>query len=214
MVEAKICGLKTAEAVDAAVAGGAFMVGFNFFAKSPRYLAPALAATLGKRMPAHVAKVCLTVDAGDDELAAILGTAPFDLLQLHGKETPDRVAQVKARFGLPVMKVISVADAGDIDAAAAYEGVADRLMFDTKPPKTMANALPGGNAISFDWGLLKGRRFRLPWMLAGGLTVANIAEAVRETGAPAIDTSSGVEDRPGEKSISKIKEFLALARTL
>jgi len=113
-----------------------------------------------------------------------------------------------------VMKVVGVADAADIASASAYEDVADRLMFDAKPPKSLANALPGGNAISFDWKLLKDRRFRLPWMLAGGLNVANMADAVRETGAPAIDTASGVEDRPGEKNVNKIKEFLALARSL
>lgn len=214
MVAAKICGLKTAETVDAAINGGAFMIGFNFFARSPRYLTPALAGELGKRVPANVAKVGLLVDAGDDEIAAILGEAPLDLLQLHGHETPDRVAAVKVRFALPVMKVVSVAEAADIAAARAYENVADRLLFDTKPPKSLANALPGGNAISFDWGLLKGETFRLPWMLAGGLHAGNLAEAVSATGTRAVDTSSGVEDRPGEKNVNKIKEFLAVARTL
>lgn len=214
MVDAKICGLKTPETVDAAVAGGAFMLGFNFFAKSPRYVTPALAAELGERVPAKVIKVGLVVDADDESIAAILAAAKLDLLQLHGKETPERVAAIRARFGLPVMKVVSVADATDIASANQYEGVADRLMFDTKPPKSLANALPGGNAISFDWSLLQGRRFRLPWMLAGGLHAANLAEAVRATGTPAVDTSSGVEDRPGEKNISKIKEFLAVAKSL
>lgn len=214
MVDAKICGLKTPEAVDAAVTGGAFMLGFNFFARSPRYLTPALAGELGKRVPAPVARVGLIVDASDDEIAAILNEAPLDLLQLHGKESPERVAGVKARFGLPVMKVVSVAEAGDIASARAYEDVADRLMFDAKPPKTMANALPGGNAISFDWTLLAGKTFRRPWMLAGGLRAENLAEAVRATGAPAVDTASGVEDRPGEKNVNKIKEFLAIAGCL
>lgn len=214
MVDAKICGLKTPEAVDAAVAGGAFMVGFNFFAKSPRSLSPALAGELGKRMPATVAKVGLVVDASDDEIAAILKEARLDLLQLHGKESPERVADVKTRFNLPVMKVVSVAEAADVALARAYEEVADRLMFDAKPPKTLANALPGGNAISFDWSLLAGQSFRRPWMLAGGLNAGNLAEAVRATGTPAVDTASGVEDRPGEKNVNKIKEFLAIARSL
>jgi len=214
MVDAKICGLKTPEAVDAAVAGGAFMLGFNFFPRSPRYVTPALAAELGKPVPAGVARIALVVDAGDDEIAAILNAAPLDLLQLHGKETPERVAEVKARFGLPVMKVLSVAEAADVAGARAYEDVADRLMFDAKPPKSMANALPGGNAISFDWGLLKGAAFRRPWMLAGGLNAGNLAVAVRATGAPAVDTASGVEDQPGEKNVNKIKEFLAIARSL
>jgi phosphoribosylanthranilate isomerase len=214
MVDAKICGLKTREAVDAAVAGGAAMIGFNFFPKSPRYLTPSLAAELGKRMPASVGKVGLVVDASDDEIAAILRDASLDLLQLHGKETPDRVAGVKARFGLPVMKVFSVAEAADVAAAYAYESVVDRLMFDAKPPKSMANALPGGNAISFDWHLLAGQSFRRPWMLAGGLHAGNLAEAVKASGAGAVDTASGVEDRPGEKNINKIKEFLDIARKL
>lgn len=214
MVDAKICGLGTADAVDAAVAGGAFMIGFNFFARSPRYVAPAVAGELGKRMPARVAKVGLVVDASDDEIAAILKEASLDLLQLHGKETPERVAAIKARFGLPVMKVISVAEAADITAARAYESMADRLMFDAKPPKAMANALPGGNAISFDWRLLAGQTFQRPWMLAGGLNAGNLAEAVKATGAPAVDTASGVEDRPGVKNINKIKEFLDIARSL
>lgn len=213
-VDAKICGLKTPETIDAAVSGGAFMIGFNFFARSPRYLSPALAGELGKRVPASTGRVGLVVDASDDEIAAILTEASLDLLQLHGKETPGRVAAVKARFGLPVMKVISVADAADIASARAYEDAADRLMFDTKPPKSMANALPGGNAISFDWSLLRDQSFRLPWMLAGGLHAGNLAQAVKATGAPAVDTSSGVEDRPGEKNINKIKEFLAIAQSL
>lgn len=214
MVDAKICGLKTPETVDAAVTGGAFMLGFNFFAKSPRYVTPEVAAALGERVPAKIIKVGLVVDADDDAIATILAAAKLDLLQLHGKETPERVAAIRKQFGLPVMKVVGVADAADIASASAYEDVADRLMFDAKPPKSLANALPGGNAISFDWKLLKDRRFRLPWMLAGGLNVANMADAVRETGAPAIDTASGVEDRPGEKNVNKIKEFLALARSL
>ena len=167
----------------------------------------------GESVPG-VAKVGLVVDAGDDEIAAILKLAPLDLLQLHGKETPERVAAVKGRFGLPVMKVLSVAGAADIAEARAYEDVADRLMFDAKPPKSMTNALPGGNAISFDWDLLAGQTFRRPWMLAGGLNAGNLAEAVTATGARAVDTASGVEDRPGEKNLNKIKEFLAIARSL
>lgn len=207
-VDVKICGLKTPETVNAAVDAGAFMIGFNFFARSPRFLTPALAGDLGKLVPQQVAKVGLVVDANDDEIAAILAEAPLNLLQLHGHETPARVAEVRARFGLPVMKVVSVADAGDILAARSYESVADRLLFDTKPPASMKDALPGGNAISFDWTLLRGQAFALPWMLAGGLNIGNVAEAVRLTGARAVDTSSGVEDRPGEKNISKIKEFI------
>ncbi|WP_374654969.1 phosphoribosylanthranilate isomerase [Dongia sp.] len=213
-IDVKICGLKTPAAVQAAVDGGAAMLGFNFYAKSSRCVTPSLAAALGQLVPAHIVKVGLVVDADDAAIAEILAEAKLDMLQLHGSETVARTAEVRSRFGLPVMKVISVSDAADIAAARAYESVADMLLFDAKPPKSMKNALPGGNALSFDWSLLKGQNFSKPWLLAGGLNAANVAEAVRETGAKAVDLSSGVEDRPGEKSISKIKEFLDLARTL
>lgn len=213
-VDVKICGLKTPAAVNASVAGGAVMLGFNFYPKSSRCVTPALAGALGQLVPAHVLKVGLVVDADDETIAAILAEARLDMLQLHGSETPERTADVRARFGLPVMKVISVSDAADIASARDFEGIADRFLFDAKPPKAMKNALPGGNAISFDWSLLQGRTFGKPWMLAGGLHAGNVAEAVRRTGARAVDLSSGVEDRPGEKSISKINEFLALAKTL
>jgi phosphoribosylanthranilate isomerase len=213
-VDVKICGLKTPATVTAAVDAGAFMLGFNFYAKSPRYLTPALAGELGKLVPSNVTKVGLVVDATNDSIGAILAGAPLDMLQLHGHETPARVADIRARFGLPVMKVVSVADAADIATARDYEAVADRLLFDTKPPKSMANALPGGNALSFDWALLNGQSFTLPWMLAGGLNAGNLREAVTRTGAVAVDTSSGVEDLPGEKNVSKIKEFIALAHDL
>lgn len=213
-VDVKICGLKTPAAVTAAVDAGAFMVGFVFYAKSPRYLTPSLAGELGKLVPQDIAKVGLIVDATDDTIADILAEAPLNLLQLHGAESPARVAEIRARFGLPVMKAISVADAGDIAAARSYEQVADRLLFDAKPPKSMKDALPGGNALSFDWSLLKGQSFDRPWLLAGGLTASNLADAVGRTGATAVDTSSGVEDRPGEKNINKIKEFIALAQGL
>jgi phosphoribosylanthranilate isomerase len=213
-VPAKICGLKTAESVAAAVEHGADFIGFNFFRKSPRYVEPEQAGALGRAMPTHVLKTALLVDDDDARIAAILAAAPLDLLQLHGSETPERVAAIKAKFGLPVMKVIKVRDAGDIARAAQYETVADRLLFDAQPPADMKNALPGGNAVSFDWTLLQGFRSPLPWMLSGGLTPANLAEAVRQSGAPAVDVASGVEDRPGEKSLSKIKDFLVIARSL
>lgn len=213
-IDVKICGLKTPAAVNASVEGGARMLGFNFYAPSSRCVTPALAGALGQLVPAHVVKVGLVVDADDEAIASILAEAKLDMLQLHGHETPERTAEVRSRFGLPVMKVISVSDAADIAAARAFEAVADRLLFDAKPPKAMKDALPGGNAISFDWSLLKGQSFGKPWMLAGGLHAGNVAEAVRATGARAVDLSSGVEDRPGEKSISKINAFLALARTL
>jgi phosphoribosylanthranilate isomerase len=213
-IPAKICGLKTPESVAAALAHGAEFIGFNFFKKSPRYVEPDAVEALSQGMPAQVLKTGLFVDDDDDRIAAILAVAPLDLLQLHGSETPERVAAIKAKFGLPVMKVIKVRDAGDIARAAQYEAVADRFLFDAQPPAEMKNALPGGNAVSFDWSLLQGFRSRLPWMLSGGLTPANLAEAVRRTGAPAVDVASGVEDRPGEKSLSKIKDFLVISRSL
>jgi phosphoribosylanthranilate isomerase len=213
-IAAKICGLKTPDSVTAAVEHGAEFIGFNFFRKSPRYVEPEAVGALSRGMPARVLKTGLFVDDDDDRIAAILAAAPLDLLQLHGSETPERVAAIKAKFGLPVMKVIKVRDAADIARAAQYEAVADRFLFDAQPPADMKNALPGGNAVSFDWSLLQGFRSRLPWMLSGGLTPANLAEAVRRTGAPAVDVASGVEDRPGEKSLSKIKDFLAISRSL
>jgi phosphoribosylanthranilate isomerase len=207
-VAAKICGLKTPETVAAAVAGGASLVGFNFYGRSPRCTDPATAKQLAASVPPAVRKVGLLVDDSDARIAEILGTCDLDLLQLHGHETPERAAEIRARFGKPVIKVIPVSEAADLDRAAAYEDIADYLMFDAKPPKSMANALPGGNALSFDWTLLSGRRFQRPWLLAGGLTPDNLVEAVRISGAPMVDVSSGVEDRPGEKNVSKIKAFL------
>lgn len=213
-VSAKICGLKTAATVAAAVENGADLIGFNFFRKSPRYVEPEAAAALGRAMPSRVLKTGLFVDDDDARIAAILAACPLDLLQLHGAETPERVAAIKAKFGIPVMKVIKVRGADDIARAADFEAVADLLLFDAQPPADMKNALPGGNAVSFDWTLLQGFRSKLPWMLSGGLTPENLAEAVRQTGAPAVDVSSGVEDRPGEKNINKIKDFLDAARAL
>ncbi len=214
MVATKICGLKTPETVAAAVDNGAAFVGFNFFTKSPRAVEPALAGALGRIVPPSVKKVALLVDDSDERIAAILAAAPLDLLQLHGHETPERVAALKAKFGVPVMKVIKVSAAADIARARDYETVADGLLFDAQPPKEMKDALPGGNAVSFDWTLLRGFRSPLPWMLSGGLTAANLAQAVRESGAPAVDVASGVEDRPGEKNPSKIKAFLDISRSL
>lgn len=213
-VSAKICGLKTPDGIAAAVEGGAAFVGFNFFAKSPRSLTAEQAGALGPLVPAKVKKVGLLVDDDDARIDAILKACPLDMLQLHGDETPERVTAIKQRFGIAAMKVLKIRAAADIDRAAAYEPVADWLMFDTLPPAEMKNALPGGNAVSFDWSLLTGRRFRLPWMLAGGLTPENLADAVRISGARTVDVSSGVEDRPGVKNPSKIKAFLDVARSL
>jgi phosphoribosylanthranilate isomerase len=211
-VLAKICGLKTPETLAAAVDGGASLVGFNFYGRSPRCVDPATVKQLEASVPPTVRKVGLLVDDGDARIVEILSGCDLDLLQLHGAETPERVAEIRARFGRKVIKVIQVSEPADLDRAAAYESVADYLMFDARPPKSMANALPGGNALSFDWTLLAGRRFERPWLLAGGLTADNVIDAVRISGARMVDVSSGVEDRPGEKNISKIKAFLDASR--
>lgn len=213
-IRAKICGLSTPDTVAAAVAGGAAFVGFNFFPRSPRAVTPDQAAALAPLVPQSVGKVGLFVDDTDVRFDQVLGTSPLDLLQLHGQETPRRVAEIRLRTGLPVMKVIGVASPDDIAAAHAYVEVADWLMFDAKPPKDMAGALPGGNALSFDWMLIAGRQWSRPWMLAGGLTPATVGEAVRISGAAYVDVSSGVEDAPGRKSLDKIAAFLAAARRL
>lgn len=210
MVEVKICGLRTADAVDAAVAAGADLVGFVFFKKTPRYVTPAVAGGLAGRVPQGVLKVGLTVDATDDELAAITGNGAVDILQLHGAEPPERVAQVRAKFGLPVMKALAIANPADVASARVYEGVADRLLFDAKPPAGADR--PGGNAVAFDWGLMAGTDWAVPWLLAGGLTPDNVAEAIRISGAPGVDVSSGVESAPGVKDTDRIRAFLAAAK--
>ena len=213
-IEAKICGLSTTETLAAAVAGGAGLVGFNFYPPSPRAVTPSHAAALAGAVPEGVKKVGLLVDPEDAVLESILAAVPLDLLQLHGEESPARVAEIRARFGLPVMKTLKVAEETDLGAVAPYLEVADRLLFDARAPKDMAGALPGGNAVVFDWTLLSGRRWALPWMLAGGLNAANLAEAVRTSGAAAVDVASGVEDAPGVKSVQKIRDFLEVVKTL
>ena len=207
-VRAKICGLNDPAAVRAAVEGGAAFVGFVFYPRSPRAVTPERAAELAAIVPASVGKVGLFVDAGDDEIDAVLARTALDMLQFHGAEGPERVSQLRARTGLRVMKAISVAASADVERAPAYYEAVDWLMFDAKPPKDMTEALPGGNALAFDWLLLKGWDFPLPWMLAGGLDAGNVAEAVRLSGARFVDTSSGVEDSPGVKNPRKIDEFL------
>jgi phosphoribosylanthranilate isomerase len=211
-VQVKICGISTPEVMTAAVEGGAAFVGLVFYPPSPRAVTPAQAAALAALVPPEVVKAGLLVDAGDSTIETILKEVPLDLLQLHGQESPERVAAVKARFGLPVMKVLKLRQAGDLETVQPFLGVADRLLFDAKAPAAMTGALPGGNAVAFDWTILAGTSWPLPWMLAGGLTPENVAEAVAVSGAAAVDVSSGVEDAPGRKSVAKIKAFLAAAR--
>ena len=213
-VEAKICGINGPEAMRAAVDGGAAYVGLVFYPPSPRYVTQAAAAALAALAPAPVVKVGLFVDIGDDVLAEVLARVPLDLVQLHGAESPERVRAIKASTGLAVMKAVKIAAADDVTAAKAYFGAADRLLFDAKAPPDLAGALPGGNALMFDWELLGGRHWPCQWMLSGGLDADNVAEAVGISGAAAVDVSSGVEDRPGVKSSARIKRFLDAVRRL
>lgn len=206
----KICGLSTAAEVSAAAAAGAAYVGFVFFEKSPRNISFEQARALAVETPTGVAKVALTVNADDAFLDALTAQVPLDMLQLHGGETPERVAEVKSRYGLPVMKALGVADAGDLPAIDTYSAVADQLLIDAKPPKDAD--LPGGNGLAFDWKLLADRKYwTVPWMLAGGLTAENVAEALRLTHARQVDVSSGVESEPGLKDLRLIHDFVSAA---
>lgn len=213
-VAAKICGINDSDAMQTAISAGARHVGLVFYPPSPRYVKPHDAAALAELVPEGVTRVGLFVDPTDAEIDAVLAETPLDLLQLHGAEEPARAAALKDRTGLKVMKAIPVADRADIDRAASYIEAVDWLMFDAKPPKDMVNALPGGNALSFEWRLLGGLSWRLPWMLAGGLDAENVAEAVRLSGASVVDTSSGVEDAPGRKNRDKIQAFLSAVNAL
>ena len=207
-VTAKICGINDPEAMRAAITGGASHVGLVFYPPSPRAVSPGEAMALSAVVPERVLKVGLFVDPEDDQIDKTLSVVKLDMLQLHGDETPDRVRYLKARTGKKVMKVIKVSEPEDLVRAEAYVRIADALMFDAKPPKGMKDALPGGNAVSFDWRILSGRKWPLPWMLAGGLTKYNVETAVELSGARIVDTSSGVEDVPGHKNVDKITEFL------
>mgnify|MGYP002527656284 FL=1 len=208
-VTVKICGVNTPEAVAAVVAGGASHMGMNFYPPSPRYVTPALAATLAAETPPGLCRVGVFVDPDDDALEAVLDAVEIDLLQLHGDESIERVAALRERFAVPVMKAIRVAGPADIALAGGFAEVADWLLFDTRAPAGMKDALPGGNALSFDWKLIAGTSWPVPWMLSGGLESANLAEAVSVSGARLVDVSSGVEDRRGHKSPAMIKDFLA-----
>jgi phosphoribosylanthranilate isomerase len=206
----KICGLSTPAALEAALAAGADMVGFVFFPKSPRNLGLAAARALGTHARGRARIVALTVDADDSLLAGVIEALDPDILQLHGKESPDRVAGIGARFGKLTMKAIGVAAPDDLAVAAGYEDTADFLLIDAKPPK--GAVLPGGNGLPFDWRLARDFAPRRPWLLSGGLGPDNVVEAIRATGARGVDVSSGVEREPGVKDETKIAAFVAAAR--
>lgn len=213
-VAVKICGLNSPESINAAVAGGARFVGFIFYPPSPRSVTAEQAAALALGVAPGITRVGVFVDPDDATLDAIVGKVPLDLLQFHGSETPARLGAIKERFRRKVMKAIKVSGELDLQGAKDYFAVADWLMFDAKPPKDLQNALPGGNALAFDWQLVRQRNWPLPWMLSGGLTVDNLAEAVKVSRAEIVDVSSGVERRQGEKDPDKIRAFLARARAL
>lgn len=198
-VRAKLCGLRTPEVVQAAVAAGAAFVGFVFYPKSPRHVTPAQAAVLA---PEHVPAVAVLVDPTDTEITDILAHFHPGFLQLHGAEMPTRVAEIRARFGVPIIKAFSVRTADDFTPVADYAPHAEYFLFDAK-----GEALPGGNGVAFDWNILRGKSFARPWFLSGGLNAENIAEAVRVTGATLVDVSSGIESAPGVKDIAKIHAF-------
>jgi phosphoribosylanthranilate isomerase len=197
----------------AVVEGGARAVGFVFYPPSPRAVTAEIAAELTRMLPTGTRAVGLFVDAGDDQIGAVTARVPLDLLQLHGDEPPRRVAEIKDRFGLPVMKAIRIATAADLTPLPNYVAMADWILFDAKAPANV-RTLPGGTGMAFDWQLLRGLRIGRPWILSGGLTAQNLAEAVAITGAKMVDVSSGVEDRPGVKSVARIQEFLAAAKGL
>jgi len=209
-VSVKICGLATVNDVRACADAGANYMGLVFFEKSPRNIIIPAARELALAAPLGLAKVALVVNPSDAELDAITASVTLDMLQLHGRETPARVAEVKARYGLPVMKAVGIADGDDLPKLESYFGVADQILLDAKPPK--GGELPGGNGLSFDWRLIAGRRWPCPWMLAGGLTPENVAEAVKMTGAKQVDVSSGVEDAPGQKNAELIQKFVQSSR--
>ena len=211
-VKVKICGLKSEAALAAALDGGADYVGFVFYPPSPRSLLPAEAGRLAAAARSKARVVALFVDPDDDLLDEVMTALNPDLIQLHGKETPGRVAEIRKRWARPVMKAVSVATQADADGALAFADVADLLLFDAKAPPDLKDALPGGNGLTFDWRVLSGMKGRVPFMLSGGLNPQNVAEAIRLTGAQMVDVSSGVEVKPGEKDPELIRRFLAAAK--
>ena len=208
-IRVKICGLTDPADIPAALLAGASYVGFVFYAPSPRHLELDRAAFMAQSVPEGITRVALTVDADDAMLDVLTGAVPIDMLQLHGNESPARVTEVKQRTGLPVMKAVGVATETDLTQLDFYARVADQLLVDAKPPEGATR--PGGNALAFDWRLIAGRKWTVPWMLAGGLTPDNVGDAIRLTGARQVDVSSGVESRRGEKDAELMRRFVDAA---
>jgi phosphoribosylanthranilate isomerase len=211
MVQVKICGINSPAAADAAVSGGADYAGLVFFSGSPRQVMPEQAASVAARLRGRCRIMAVVVDAADPDIERAVQAVRPDFIQLHGRETPERIAAIRHRFGIPVVKAIAVGEAGDLVRASEYEAVADMLLFDTKTAEHTRR--PGGHGVPFDWQLLHGRKFVRPWLLAGGLTAENVARAIRACGAPGVDCSSGVETSRGAKNPQLIREFIAAART-
>lgn len=208
-MKVKICGVTTPDAAVAIAEAGSDYLGINFFPKSPRFVDTERARAIGTAVGDRATRVVLLVDP-DDALVDTAAALPIDMLQLHGKETADRVSEIRTRAGLPVMKVIGISDADDLPRISAYESVADQIMVDAKPPR--GAPLPGGNGLRFDWRLIAGRAWSVPWMLAGGLTPDNVGEAIRLTGTVQVDVASGVESTPGEKDLGKVRAFVGAAK--
>ena len=212
-IEVKICGISTPDAMTAAVESGARYVGLVFYSQSPRTIEPQLAAQLARMAPTGIRVVGLFVDPTDETIEQVIGQVPLDLIQLHGEESLARTAEISRNFPLPIIKAIRVREKNDLLSVGAYAEISDMLLFDARPPDNVAS-LPGGNAISFDWSLLEGVEINVPWMLAGGLNIANLHQAVHESGARIVDVSSGVEDRPGHKDPEMIRNFLETAHNM
>lgn len=206
----KICGIKDVPALNAAVHAGAHYVGFVFFEKSPRYIAPPQAAHLVRQLPSTVKAVGLFVDPTDAYLEAALGATTLDVIQLHGHETPERVAEIKATWHMPVIKALPISTPDDLQQVSAYENIADWILFDAKPPKNAE--VPGGAGVSFDWSILKDKKFKKPWMLSGGLDKDNVQEALSLLSPDGVDVSSGVESSRGMKDPQKIEAFIKAAK--
>ncbi len=211
-VNVKICGINTVDALVAAEQAAASHIGLNFYPPSPRFIGPEQAQNLSSRVPHGIMRVGVFVNPDNDLLTRTLASVSLDYVQLHGSESLDRVREIKQHFDKPVIKAVPISDATDVQTAHAFEDVADFLLFDTKPPKSIAASMPGGTGLAFDWDLLTGESWSIPWFLAGGLTPENVADAVRQTGAAYVDVSSGVESEPGVKSPEKIMAFTKAAQ--